>query len=158
MKPRRHVVIGAGPAGLTAAWQLARLGEQTSVLESDPEYVGGHARTVQYKGNRFDMGGHRFYSKSKAINQLWHQMLPDEFLRVPRMSRIHFEGELLQYPISPGEILRCLGPGRTAGIAASYIRARLAPRRPEESVEDWLINRLKRSARLIPLPHRWSTF
>ena len=84
----QHVIIGAGPAGLTAAWLLARAEQNILILEEDLEYVGGLARTVKYKGYRFDIGGHRFYSKSNLINQIWHEMLPGEFIDVPRCSRI----------------------------------------------------------------------
>lgn len=81
----KHIVIGAGPAGLTAAWELSKLNKNVHILEADPKYIGGIARTVEYKGNRFDMGGHRFYSKSDHINHLWHEMLPNDFIQVPRL-------------------------------------------------------------------------
>uniref|UniRef100_UPI0011787836 FAD-dependent oxidoreductase n=1 Tax=Candidatus Entotheonella palauensis TaxID=93172 RepID=UPI0011787836 len=86
----KHIIIGAGPAGLTAAWELAREDHDILILEADPCYVGGIARTVEYRGNRFDMGGHRFYSKSDAINRLWNTMLPSDFIQVPRLSRIYY--------------------------------------------------------------------
>lgn len=140
----RHVVIGAGPAGLTAARELVRLGRPVLVLEADPTYVGGIARTVEYKGNRFDMGGHRFYSKSGPINDLWDEMLPGGFLQVPRLSRIYYDRRYFQYPIEVFEALSKLGPRRATRIAASYLRAKLRPVRPEESVEDWVVNRFGR--------------
>jgi protoporphyrinogen oxidase len=136
-----HVVIGAGPAGLTAAWMLSKLGKDTIILESDPRYVGGIARTVEYKGNRFDMGGHRFYSKSDEINRLWEEMLPSGFIQVPRLSRIFYDQKFIPYPIEARATLRSLGFLRSLKIGMSYLRARLFPRRPEISFEDWIVNR-----------------
>ncbi len=144
MSRGRKIIIGAGPAGLTAGWQLRRLGEEALILEGDPEHVGGLARTVEREGNRFDLGGHRFYSKSKVINELWKEMLPEPFIKVPRLSRIYHEGKYLHYPIEPLDIFKHLGSRRTATILASYLQAKLMPRRPEQSVEDWLINRFGR--------------
>ena len=137
----RHVIAGAGPAGLTVAWQLARRGEPSVVLEADPEYVGGLAKTVRYKGNRFDVGGHRFYSKSSEINNLWKEMLPTEFTQVPRLSRIYYDRTFFPYPIAVGPTLAGLGLVRSARMALSYLKARLFPRRPEVSFEDWVVNR-----------------
>ena len=137
----RHVIAGAGPAGLTVAWQLARRGEPSVVLEADPEYVGGLAKTVRYKGNRFDVGGHRFYSKSAEINNLWKEMLPTEFTQVPRLSRIYYDRTFFPYPIAVGPTLAGLGLVRSARMALSYLKARLFPRRPEVSFEDWVVNR-----------------
>ena len=82
------VIIGAGPAGLTAGYLLSKQGVPVTVLESDPVYVGGIARTVRYKGYRFDIGGHRFFSKVPLINELWEEMLGEDFLVRPRLSRI----------------------------------------------------------------------
>ncbi len=137
----QHVIIGAGPAGLTAAWQLAKFGRTSLVLEADPTYVGGIARTVEYEGNRFDMGGHRFYSKSEEINRMWHEMLPGEFIEVKRLSRIYYDKKFFPYPIELWPTLSLLGFASSAKIAASYLKAQLLPRRPERSFEDWIINR-----------------
>lgn len=139
-----HVVIGAGPAGLTIAWDLVQADEDVVVLEADPVYVGGLSRTVEFKGHRFDVGGHRFYTKSDHIDALWHEMLPGEFVEVDRLSRIYYDGRFFPYPIELRPTLRTLGLRRSARIAASYLRARLLPRRPEVSFEDWIVNRFGR--------------
>jgi protoporphyrinogen oxidase len=138
----RHVIIGAGPAGLTIARELTRLGRRNVLLlEADPRYVGGIARTVEYKGNRFDMGGHRFYTKSDTIDRMWKEMLPDDFIQVPRLSRIYYAQRFFPYPIEVFPTLRELGLVRSFRIGMSYLRARLFPRRPELSFEDWITNR-----------------
>lgn len=137
----KHIVIGAGPAGLTAAWELTRLGKTAHLLEADPKYVGGIARTVEYKGNRFDMGGHRFYTKSDHINRLWQEMLPNDFIQVPRLSRIYYNQHFFPYPIEVRTTLRGLGLWRSFAIGMSYLRAKLWRRSPEDSFEDWIVNR-----------------
>ena len=140
----RHVVIGAGPAGLTAAWELTRRGCDVMVLEADDTYVGGLSRTQVYRGNRFDLGGHRFYTKSPRIAELWRELLPDDLLQVPRISRIHYRGSYFPYPIDLGITLRRLGLRSSAAVSASYLRAIARPRRPEASFEDWIVNRFGR--------------
>src|SRR5690349_29560 len=95
-----HVaIIGAGPAGLTAAYQLAKENISVTVIESDPQYVGGIARTVVYKGFCFDIGGHRFFSKAKEVEDLWSEILPDDMLIRPRLSRIYYKGKFFSYPL-----------------------------------------------------------
>jgi protoporphyrinogen oxidase len=141
---RHHVVVGAGPAGLTIARQLVRdapSGDDVLVLEADPDHVGGLSRTVTHQGHRFDIGGHRFYTKSAEVEALWQEMLPDGFVEVPRLSRIYYDGRFFPYPLEIGPTLRTLGPVRSARIVASWARARLRPRRPERSFEDWIVNR-----------------
>ena len=88
MKKLDALVIGAGPAGLTTAYSLAKAGNSVLVFEQDPEYVGGISRTAHYKGYLFDIGGHRFFSKSKEVVDLWNEILPDDFIERPRLSRI----------------------------------------------------------------------
>ena len=98
-------VIGAGPAGLTAAYLLTKAGVATTVIEADPVYVGGISRTVNYKDFLFDIGGHRFFSKSKEVVDLWHEILPDDFIERPRLSRIYYDGKFYSYPLKAFEAL-----------------------------------------------------
>jgi len=97
------LVIGAGPAGLTAAYLLSKQGRSVTVLERDPAQVGGISRTVSYNGYLFDIGGHRFFSKSQAVVDLWDEMLPDDFIERPRLSRIYYRGRYYAYPLKAFE-------------------------------------------------------
>jgi protoporphyrinogen oxidase len=134
------VIIGAGPAGLTAAYELNKLGQRSTILESDA-IVGGISRTVNYKGYRFDIGGHRFFSKVPLINELWDEILGEEFLLRPRLSRIHYGGKYFDYPLKAGNALAGLGPIETMRIGLSYTHAKLWPSRPETTFEQWVSNR-----------------
>ncbi len=102
-------VIGAGPAGLTAAYLLTKQGISTTVIEADPTYVGGISRTASYKDFLFDIGGHRFFSKSKEVVDLWKEILPDDFIERPRLSRIYYNGKYFSYPLLEFEALNNLG-------------------------------------------------
>ena len=133
-------IIGAGPAGLTAAYLLTKRGVAVTVLESDPEYVGGLARTVQYRGFRFDIGGHRFFSKSRRVEDFWTEILPDDMLERPRSSRIFYKDRFYSYPLKPFEALVKLGVVESALCALSYAKARLAPRPAPKCFEDWVTN------------------
>src|SRR3974390_2846852 len=98
-------IIGAGPAGLTAGYLLSKEKVPVMILEADPEYVGGIARTVKYKGYHFDIGGHRFFSKAKEVEDLWTELLPDDMLERPRSSRIFYNGKFFSYPLKAAEAL-----------------------------------------------------
>src|SRR5262252_3721203 len=113
MKPK-VVIIGAGPAGLTAGYLLSKNDVHVVILEADPVYVGGISRTVTYKGFHFDIGGHRFFSKSKAVEDLWSEILPNDMLVRPRLSRIFYDGKFFSYPLRPIEALLKLGIFRSA--------------------------------------------
>jgi len=134
------VVIGAGPAGLAAAYELARHGISPVVLEKT-SHIGGIARTEVYRGYRFDIGGHRFFTRIPEIEQLWREMLGADLLRVPRQSRIYYRRRFFQYPLELWDTLRNLGPAEGLRILASYLWVRLRPRRDEDSFETWIINR-----------------
>jgi protoporphyrinogen oxidase len=141
---QKLVIVGAGPAGLTAAFEARRVGLDVTVLEKDPVYVGGLARTVRHAGYRFDIGGHRFFSKSDEITRWWRERLPDDFVRVRRMSRIFYRRKFFEYPLTPWNAFRNLGPLTSLACVASYAWAILRPRRPEQSFEDWVVNRFGR--------------
>jgi protoporphyrinogen oxidase len=134
------LVVGAGPAGLTAGYLLAKAGRPVTVLEADPEYVGGISRTVKYRGFHFDVGGHRFFSKSRAVEDLWTELLPDDMLERPRSSRIYYDGKFFSYPLRGAEALVKLGPVEAARCVASYAHARLFPIPEARSFQDWVTN------------------
>src|SRR5919202_4607675 len=140
MKFVETAVIGAGPAGLVAAYTLAKAGRDVSVLERDPTYVGGISRTVNYKGFLFDIGGHRFFSKSKEIVDLWDEILPDDFIERPRLSRIYYRGRYYAYPLKAFEALRNLGLLTSAACVASYLYARLRPTQDPKTFHAWVRN------------------
>ena len=137
------LVLGGGPAGLTAAYLLAKAGRSVIVLEAEDQ-VGGLAKTVEIDGYRFDLGGHRFFTKSIEVDILWHEILGDELLLRPRMSRIYWNNRFLDYPLRGGDVIRKLGPVELARCLASYAKAALTPHRTEESLEDWVSNRFGR--------------
>ena len=143
MSERKHVVIGGGPAGLTAAYVLARRGRSPIVLEKDGQ-VGGIARTVEYKGFRFDIGGHRFFTKVGSVQKLWRKMLGPDMLRRPRLSRIYYNGRFFDYPLKPMNALRGIGIVDAVRVLFSYLWIRVRPIRPEVSLEDWVSNRFGR--------------
>jgi protoporphyrinogen oxidase len=140
---REVVIVGAGAAGLTAAYELVQRGIRPVVLERGSE-VGGLARTVTYKGYRFDIGGHRFYTRIKEADDLWRTMLGDSFLRVARLSRISYGGRFYRYPLELANTLFNLGPIESGLILLSYIGARLRPYPQEETFEQWVVNRFGR--------------
>ncbi len=128
MSDRPTVVIGAGPAGLTSAYELLKLGENALILEAD-DLVGGISRTVDYKGYKFDIGGHRFFSKVEYVNEVWRELLGDDLLERPRLSRIYYGGNFFDYPLRALNALSHLGPTESVRVGLSYLHARLFPSR-----------------------------
>ncbi len=145
MHPRQAeiAVIGAGPAGLAAALTLSRAGRPVALLER-ASVVGGISRTVSFEGMRFDIGGHRFFTRHDGIRAIWEELLGPDLLLRPRMSRILYGGRLYDYPLRPAQALRQLGPVEAARCVADFGRRRLRPARPETSFEDWVSNRFGR--------------
>ncbi len=135
-----NLVIGAGPAGLTTAYCLAKAGAKVRVLEQDPTYVGGISRTVHYKGFLFDIGGHRFFSKAKEVVDLWDEILPDDFIERPRLSRIYYGGKFYAYPLRAFEALRNLGLIESAACMASYGWAIVSPVKSPRTFHQWVRN------------------
>ena len=135
-----NVIIGGGPAGLTAAYELSKHGRGSLVLEQD-ELVGGISRTVEHNGYRFDIGGHRFFTKVPYVQELWEELLGEEFLIRPRLSRIYYDGKFFDYPLRPFAALKSLGPLEAMRIGASYVRSNVFPERPERNFEQWVSNR-----------------
>ncbi|MFQ4146463.1 NAD(P)/FAD-dependent oxidoreductase [Chlorogloeopsis sp. ULAP02] len=138
------VIIGAGPAGLTAAYQLVKQGIKSIVVEQ-ADKVGGISRTETYKGYRFDIGGHRFFTKVTEVQQLWHEVLKDDFIKVPRLSRIYYQGNFFNYPLSLFNTLSNLGIKQSILILLSYLKAklkaRLQPKVEPENFEEWVSDR-----------------
>jgi protoporphyrinogen oxidase len=135
------VIVGAGPAGLTAAYQLAKAGKPATVLEAD-SVVGGISRSAERDGWRFDIGGHRFFTKVRAVEDLWHEILPDEdFLLRPRMSRIYYQGKYFDYPLKAQNALSNLGPVEAARCVGSYVWARVRPPKDQTNLEGWVAAR-----------------
>ena len=139
------VIMGAGPAGLTAAFQLVRAGREVVVWEADASYVGGMSRTVQAEGFRFDIGGHRFSSKSEEVNEVWRQIMPEDFVDCPHQSRIYYKGKYFNYPMKTmKEAMNAflnLGLVETMRILRSYLKARMHPIKPEVTFAQWATNR-----------------
>jgi protoporphyrinogen oxidase len=140
-RSRRPVaVLGGGPAGLTAGYLLAKEGRPVVVLEADDQ-VGGLARTEVRDGYRFDLGGHRFFTKSQEVDDLWHEVMKEEFLRRPRLSRIYWNGKFLDYPLNGTDVIKKLGPVELARCLASYLWAVVKPKGREDNLEQWVSNR-----------------
>ena len=137
------VILGAGPAGLTAAYELGKQGIRSLVLEKS-HMVGGHARTESYKGYRFDIGGHRFFTKIETVNEIWREVLGDEFLTVSRLSRIYYNDTFFDYPLRLMNVIKGLGVVNSALILFSYVYARIHPYPKEENFEEWVSNRFGR--------------
>src|SRR2546427_719795 len=142
---QNHVVVmGAGPAGLSAAYELTRHGTPVTVVEKDPRQVGGIARTLEFMGCRFDVGPHRFFSKSPEIEALWSEVLGNEIRPVSRLTRIMYRGKFFDYPIRASNAFLNLGPYETARCLVSYAQARMHPVVAPQSFEDWVSNQFGR--------------
>jgi len=139
-KKPRVICIGGGPAGLTAAYRLSAAGVDVTVLERDPLLLGGISRTEIYKDFRFDVGGHRFFSRSKEIEDLWQEILGDQLLTRQRKSRIFYHRKLFDYPLRPLNALSGLGIFEAIRCMASYFKAKLLPNRDPKTFEEWVTN------------------
>jgi protoporphyrinogen oxidase len=137
---KKVAIIGAGPAGLTAAYLLGKSGVPVQVFEKDPTYVGGISRTESYKGFHFDIGGHRFFSKSQEVEDFWTEILGDELLERPRSSRIFYNKNFFSYPLVAMEALFKLGVFQSALCVLSYLQAKAFPIKNPQNFEDWVTN------------------
>lgn len=134
------MIIGAGPAGLTAAYELSKANVHSVVLEKD-NIVGGISRTVNHKGYGFDIGGHRFFTKVKPVEDMWHEVMGEDFLLRSRLSRIYYGKRFFYYPLRPANALKNLGPVNAVLILLSYMKAQVFPVKPERNFEEWVSNR-----------------
>ncbi len=134
------MIIGAGPAGLTSAHELVKHSIKPIVLEQ-ADRVGGISRTETYKGYRFDIGGHRFYTKVGEIQQIWIEILGNNFLKVPRLSRIYYNGKFFNYPLELTNALSNLGIINSLLMLFSYLQVKIKPHPVEENFEEWVCNR-----------------
>jgi protoporphyrinogen oxidase len=150
-KKSEILILGAGPAGLTAGWELSRNGKKVIVLESDPKFVGGIARTASFNEFRFDIGGHRFFTKSTEVQKIWTEILDEEnWLRdVPRLSRIYFNRKFFAYPLKPIDAVFKLGLFKSISLILSYLRYKVFPIKSVVSFEDWVINNFGKKLFLI---------
>lgn len=140
MNKQKVAVLGAGPAGLTAAYLLSKAGISVEVFESDPEYVGGISRTEKYKGYHFDIGGHRFFSKSREVEDFWTEILGEDMLQRPRSSRIYYQKKFFKYPLVAMDALKKLGFWKSASCLMSYAKAKFFPMRNPQNFEEWVSN------------------
>lgn len=140
----RVLCIGGGPAGLTAAYLLSKKGVPVTVLEADPTYLGGISRTVSHNGYRCDIGGHRFYTKSEEVDQLWMELLDEGFIRCMRKSSIYYRKCFFDYPLRAGNIFSKLGVFESALCTLSYVWARISPHRNPKNFEQWVCNNFGR--------------
>jgi len=143
IEPHGLVVVGGGPAGLTAAHEAARNGLLPLVLEQGAR-VGGIGRTEVHRGYRFDIGGHRFYTKVPEVQRLWEETLGADFRLTPRLSRIFYDERFYQYPLDIWETLRNLGPVRSSAAVLSFTAARFGRRQRDDTFEEWVTNRFGR--------------
>src|SRR3954468_14170916 len=131
MAEKPTVILGGGPAGLTAGYLLAKHGLPVVVLEAEDQ-VGGIPKTAVRDGYRFDLGGHRFFTKVKEVDDLWHEIMREEFLERPRMSRIYWNKKFLDYPLNGSDVVKKLGPVELVRSGLSYVWAKMKPKGEEE--------------------------
>lgn len=143
LNDKKVIIIGAGPAGLTAAYELCKVGVECVILEKD-HTVGGLSRTVNYKDYCFDIGGHRFFTKIKRVDDMWKNVLGEDFLPRKRLSRIYYNKKFFFYPLRPLNAFMGLGPWDSFLILTSYLYARMFPIKQEETLEQWVTNRFGR--------------
>ena len=134
---KKVVVIGGGPAGLTASYQLSKAGVESIVLEKD-QILGGISRTVNYNNYYFDLGGHRFFTKIKEVEDIWNEVLGDDFLIRKRLSRIYYNNKFFYYPFRAFNALFGLGIWNSFLILASYLYAKLTPTKQQDTFEQWV--------------------
>jgi protoporphyrinogen oxidase len=144
MEKHPVVIIGAGPAGLTSAYQLAKENIKSIVIEQSDK-VGGISRTETYKGYRFDIGGHRFFTKVEEVKQLWYEVMGNEFIKVPRLSRIYYRGKFFNYPLTIFNTLKNIGVSQSSLILLSYFKAKVKAKIRRdweaENFEEWVSDR-----------------
>ncbi|MGA7413109.1 MAG: NAD(P)-binding protein, partial [Bryobacteraceae bacterium] len=136
----RAVILGAGPAGLSAAYELEKSGVHSLILEKD-QFCGGLSRTEEYKGYLFDLGGHRFYTKVPMIEQIWREVLGDDLIERPRLSRIFYRSKFFSYPLDFRNALSSLGHFESVRCLFSFLFSRFFPVKPEDHFEAWVSNR-----------------
>ena len=140
MKNVDFTIIGAGPAGLAAGFSASKQGDSVVILESESQ-VGGLSKTLKYKDYHFDIGGHRFLTKIKAVNDLWKEVLPDDFPSSKRLSRIYYKNRFFHYPLRVSEAMFGLNFSEVVRVFGSFIKWRLFPKKEEKNFEDWVSNR-----------------
>lgn len=137
---KETVILGAGPAGLAAGLKLSEQGIPVIIIEKDNQ-VGGMSKTIKYKGYSFDLGPHRFFTKSPEILGFWKKLLGSEFLGVSRLTRIYYRKKFFNYPLKPINALFGLGLINSTGIFLSYIKSKIFPYKEEINFEQWVSNR-----------------
>lgn len=142
-------IIGSGPAGLTAGYELSKEGKKVQIFEKDPKYVGGISRTETYKNFHFDIGGHRFFSKSQEVEDFWTEILGDEMLERPRSSRIYYGGKFYSYPLVALEALRNLGLFQSTLCVISFVYYQIFPIKDPKNFEEWVTNQFGKKLFLI---------
>lgn len=134
------IIMGAGPAGLGAAFELSKNGIEAIVVEKD-NVVGGISRTLKYKGYYFDEGGHAFFSRNQEISEIWHALLGSNLAGIRRLSRIYYQGKYFDFPLKPGNALFGMGLLGSMAILGSYVKSRIFPYKEEETFEQWVSNK-----------------